>query len=41
MLVCDGKDGPAFEEIARTIERRKPNELEPVFPYLVAEKMYF
>jgi len=29
------------EEIARRIEHKKPNELEPDFPYMVAEKMYF
>jgi uncharacterized 2Fe-2S/4Fe-4S cluster protein (DUF4445 family) len=29
------------ERIARMIEHTKPNELEPEFPYLVAEKMYF
>ena len=29
------------EEIAQVIEHQKPNELEPEFPYLVAEKMYF
>jgi len=29
------------EEIARTIQHQKPNEMEPEFPYLVAEKMYF
>jgi len=29
------------ERLARSIEHQKPNELEPDFPYLVAEKMYF
>jgi len=29
------------EQIARSIEHAKPNEREPDFPYLVAEKMYF
>ncbi len=29
------------EEIAEQVEHIKPNELEPDFPYLVAEKMYF
>ncbi len=29
------------ERIARMIQHTKPNELEPEFPYLVAEKMYF
>jgi len=29
------------EQIARAIEHTKPNEREPDFPYLVAEKMYF
>ncbi|MFO8006251.1 MAG: ASKHA domain-containing protein [Candidatus Brocadiia bacterium] len=29
------------EQIARSIEHTKPNEREPDFPYLVAEKMYF
>ena len=29
------------EEIAQSIEHKKPNELEPEFPYMVAEKMYF
>lgn len=29
------------EQIAQQIEHVKPNELEPDFPYLVAEKMYF
>jgi len=29
------------EQIARSIEHKKPNELEPEFPYMVAEKMYF
>jgi len=29
------------ERIARAIEHTKPNEREPDFPYLVAEKMYF
>ena len=31
----------AAERIARSIQHVKPNELEPDFPYLVAEKMYF
>jgi len=29
------------ERIARMIQHTKPNELEPDFPYLVAEEMYF
>ena len=29
------------EKIVANIEHTKPNELEPDFPYLVAEKMYF
>jgi len=29
------------EQVARAIEHTKPNEKEPDFPYLVAEKMYF
>ena len=29
------------EEIAKRIEHTKPNELEPEFAYMVAEKMYF
>ncbi|KPK66413.1 MAG: hypothetical protein AMK73_00075 [Planctomycetes bacterium SM23_32] len=29
------------EQIARAIEHTKPNEREPDFPYMVAEKMYF
>ncbi len=29
------------ERVARMIEHTKPNELEPEFPYLVADKMYF
>jgi uncharacterized 2Fe-2S/4Fe-4S cluster protein (DUF4445 family) len=29
------------ERVARAIEHTKPNEREPDFPYLVAEKMYF
>ncbi|MFO7956567.1 MAG: ASKHA domain-containing protein [Candidatus Brocadiia bacterium] len=29
------------EEVARMIQHQKPNEMEPDFPYLVAEKMYF
>jgi len=29
------------EELARMIQHKKPNELEPDFPYLVADKMYF
>jgi uncharacterized 2Fe-2S/4Fe-4S cluster protein (DUF4445 family) len=29
------------EEIARAIQHTKPNEREPDFAYLVAEKMYF
>jgi uncharacterized 2Fe-2S/4Fe-4S cluster protein (DUF4445 family) len=31
----------AAEDLARRIERVKPNEREPDFPYLVAERMYF
>ena len=29
------------EEVAASIEHTKPNEREPEFAYLVAEKMYF
>ena len=40
MLISRGvREGS--EQVARAIEHTKPNEREPDFPYLVAEKMYF
>ena len=40
-MVLSRKMRTETEEIVETIEHIKPNEREPDFPYMMAEKMYF